>query len=311
MGMKISRLSLALLVPLALVAAACGDDEIDPAGTDEPAPSTGDVDDGGDDTGDDGGDGSVDPDDNSVDDGTMPETVDGSWVLTSGHLDGVPIALVDGWDVTMTIDGATIGGTAACNGYGGSVAVGDEFELGGSFSVGELSWTEMGCEPTVMEFEQQFLQALQAVDSYELAGTLTLGQAGAGTSLIFEPLPPVPTADIIGTTWVLDTVIEGDAATNVPGTENATLTLKADGTLVGSTGCRQLEGEWVIAGAEIVFTTFAAIDDPAAGQCAPDAERLDGFIVTVLGDGFTADVDGQRLTVMSRGNEGLSYTATS
>lgn len=307
--MKLSRSVLALLVPMALVAAACGDDEVDPAGADDPVPSA----DGVDDRSDDADDGSVDPDDRSgddVDDGFAPETVDGSWLLTSGHLDGVPIEPVAGWDVTMTIDGDTIGGTAACNGYGGTVTVGDEFELGGSFAVGELSWTEMGCDPAVMALEQQFLQALQAVDSYELAGTLSLGRTGVGTSLIFEPLAPVPTADIVGTTWVLDTVIEGDAAWNAPGMDAATLTLHPDGTLDGSTGCRQLEGEWVIAGAEIVFTTFAAIDDPTAGQCAPDAERLDGFIVTVLGDGFTAEVDGQRLTVMSQGAEGLSYTAT-
>ena len=89
----------------------------------------------------------------------------------------------------------------------------------------------------------------------------------------------------------------------------ATLTLNDDRTLTGSTGCRLLEGEWVTAGAEIVFTSFSAIDDPLAGVCAPESLALEGIVISVLGDGFTAEIDGQRLTLMAQGNEGLSYTA--
>jgi len=232
----------------------------------------------------------------------------GSWVLTSGRLDGVPIELVDGRSVTLTIDGDQVFGTAACNGYGGTLATDDRLG-GGPFRVTELSWTEMGCEPDVMQLEQQYLAALAAIDSYELAGSLRLGVIDVGTSLVFDPVAPVAVTEIVGTTWVLDTVIEGDAASHSPIMSSATLILDDDGTLSGSTGCRLFEGEWTSAGAEIVFTSFSAIDDPAAGVCAPESEALDGFIVTVLGDGFTVEVDGSRLTVMAQGNEGLSYTA--
>ncbi len=102
-------------------------------------------------------------------------SADGSWVLVAGTLDGEPLDLVDGRDVTLVIDGSEIGGTAACNGYGGSVTLGEESEFGGSFAVGELAWTEMACEPAVMELEQRFLAAVQKVDSYELADTLSHG----------------------------------------------------------------------------------------------------------------------------------------
>jgi heat shock protein HslJ len=211
--------------------------------------------------------------------------------------------------VTLTIDGDQVFGTAACNGYGGTLAADDRLGGGGPFRVTELSWTEIGCEPDVMQLEQQYLAALQAVDSYELAGSLHLGVIDVGTSLVFDPVAPVADNEIVGTTWVLDTVIEGDAASNSPIMHSATLTLDDDGTLTGSTGCRLLEGEWITAGAQIVFTRFAAIDDPAAGLCAPESQALDGFIVTVLGDGFTVDIDGRRLTLMAPGDEGLSYTA--
>ena len=115
--------------------------------------------------------------------------------------------------------------------------------------------------------------------------------------------------EIVGTTWVLDTMIEGEAASNSPNMSAATLTLHDDGRLTGSTGCRLLEGQWITSGAEIVLTSFSAIDDPTAGVCAPESESLDGFIIGVLGDGFTAEIVGRRLTVMAQGGQGLSYTA--
>jgi heat shock protein HslJ len=159
-----------------------------------------------------------------------------------------------------------------------------------------------------MELEQAFLRGLSAVTSFTIAGgVLTL--SGPTTELVFGELAPVPDSEIVGTTWVLDTMFEGGAASNSPIMSSATLTLAPDGTLTGSTGCRALEGEWLVSGSEILFTSFAAIDDPAAGVCTPEAEALDGFIVGVLGDGFTVEVDGSRLTVMAQGNVGLSYTA--
>jgi heat shock protein HslJ len=270
-----------------LVAAGCGSSDSDPgtgSGTD-PIPSSSVVD----------GDGSG-----------GDAAIDGPWRAISGVTDGEAVELIDGRDVTMTIGEGTIGGTAACNSYGGDVAIGAD----GSFVVGEMSWTEMGCEPELMAVEQAFLAALGATTTFSLVDdTLTLD--GAGDEWVFERLLPVEPAAIVGTTWVLDTVIEGDAASNSPMMELATLTLHEDGTLTGSTSCRQLTGEWAVTGERVQFTTFAAIDDPTAGVCATESQQLDGVIVTVLGDGFTPTVDGNRLTVMAQGGMGLSYTAMS
>ena len=141
-----------------------------------------------------------------------------------------------------------------------------------------------------------------------LAGDV-LTISGSGAEWVFDADAPVPDSEIVGTTWVLDTYIDGDAATNMPMMELATLTLNADGTLDGSTSCRRLEGEWITAGATIQFTSLAAIDDPTAGVCAPESETLDGLIISVLESGVTVEVDGNRLTLMAPGDEGLSYIA--
>jgi heat shock protein HslJ len=274
------RSGLAPLVALAVLAlGACGADAepAPPAGTDSTADASGEA--------------------------TGDEAIDGAWRVIEGSVDGEPVALISGHDITLDIDGTQIGGTAACNSYGGRVELDED-----TVAISELSWTEMGCEPDIMELEQAYLGALPSITSWSSDGAeLTL--TGADSEWTLERLAPVPTAELVGTTWVLDTFIDGDAATSTAGMQDATLTLEADGTLSGSTGCRRLEGRWVESGAQIVFTEFAAIDDPAAGVCSPEGEELDERIVTVLGDGFGVEIDGERLTVTSQGGRGLSYRA--
>ncbi|HSO50114.1 MAG TPA: META domain-containing protein, partial [Acidimicrobiia bacterium] len=126
---------------------------------------------------------------------------------------------------------------------------------------------------------------------------------GAGVELVFNKLPPVPTAALTNTVWVLETLIEGDSASSVGG-ERATLELFTDGSMLGSTGCRNLHGRYVVSGAEIQMPEFAA-----EGECPQELEAQDGMVVTVLGDGFRVLVEGEVLTLTSAGNLGLIYHA--
>jgi heat shock protein HslJ len=175
----------------------------------------------------------------------------------------------------------------------------------GSFAAGELAQTEMACEPAeVMDLEHAFLAFLATVDEFAVDDDrLTL--QGAGDTWIFEALPPIPTADLVGATWQLDGYVANDAVSNEAGMDAATLTLHPDGTLSGSTNCRELTGTWIESGAEILLTELSA-----EGECPDEAASdLDGRILEVLGDGFAVDVDGQRLTITSQGGVGLTFTA--
>lgn len=218
---------------------------------------------------------------------------EGAWQLESG----TGIREVSGYRITLTLAGSQVGGTAACNGYGGTITISGE-----AVTIGELSWTEMACEPAVMDAEQAFLSALTAVNTMARDGD-RLVLTGPGTELRFVALAPVAAAELFGTTWVLDTLIDGDTASTAGG-ERATLTLGEDGTIDGSTGCRTLTGSFVVTGDEIVATGLRA-----DGECRPDLARQDDLVVSVLGDGFRADVDGDRLTLTSQGNDGLGYRA--
>jgi heat shock protein HslJ len=232
-----------------------------------------------------------------------PPSPAGSWQLASGSGPEGTIEPLDTHPVTLSFEEeGRIGGTAACNSYGGEVSIdGDRLE------VAELSQTEMACEPpSVMEVEAAYLGALARVDRFREEGD-RLVLEGPDVELVFEPLSPVPSEALVGTAWELDTLVEGETA-STPGAPGATLLLGHDGTLEGHTGCRALAGAYVLEGGEVRVTRLELEGDTAG--CPDAAVAQDRLVASVLGDGFRAEVEGDRLTLTSRGGEGLGYRAS-
>jgi heat shock protein HslJ len=224
----------------------------------------------------------------------------GTWELVSGRGPDGEVALIEDYRITLQIDRTTAGGTAACNHYGGDVTID-----GGSFRMRGASMTEMACRPDVMEAEAAYMAALGAAQTIAREGD-TLVLAGDATELRFELVPPVPTADLIDTRWELESLISGGSGDSaVSSAAPAELLLDSDGTVSGSTGCRELDGEWIEDGDEILFTTFGA-----DGTCPEELQDQDDHVVGVLGDGFTVEIDGDQLTVSSSGGLGLVYRAS-
>jgi heat shock protein HslJ len=108
------------------------------------------------------------------------DSVEGSWEMTSGRVDGEEIPLLDSHPITITFEGSEVSGTAACNGYGGT------FELDGSeITVGALAMTEMACIPEeTMQAEAMFGTALPRVQTVAIDDQMTL--SGEGVELVFE-----------------------------------------------------------------------------------------------------------------------------
>jgi heat shock protein HslJ len=221
-----------------------------------------------------------------------------AWELERGLVDGEDIALVAGHPITLTITDDGASGTAACNGYGADVTI-----SGSDIEFGELALTRMACSPdAVMDAETLYIEALPRVGAFfATADSLTF--TGEGVQLDFIALLPVPTADLTGTVWVLDSLTQGESVSSVRG-ERATLELYTDGSMLGSTGCRSLHGRYVVSGAEVQMPELAA-----EGECPADLQAQDGHVLTVLGDGFQVVIDDQMLTATSMGGQGLVYHA--
>ncbi len=226
------------------------------------------------------------------------EQVEGAWVLESGSVGGAPVPILAGHRITLTIDGSRIGGSAACNSYGATVV-----PAGGGIRLDELAQTLIGCAPDVQASEQAYMTGLAAVNRIGRDGE-ELVLIGPEVGLRFTALEPVPTADLVDTTWMLESIIAGDVAASPVG-EPATLELRSDGSLIGSTGCRTFEGTWMANGNEIQTTRFG-VDEV---ECNPDLQQQDSHVLEVAGGGFTARVDEDALTLRLEDGKGLVYRA--
>lgn len=224
---------------------------------------------------------------------------DGTWELVEGTGPKGEVAIIDGYRVTLVIEGERISGTSACNSYFADAAID-----GTSFSVPGVGSTEMACRRDVMEAEAAYVSALTEVHTIRREQNFLM-LTGNDADLRFEFVPPIPTADLVDTQWRLETLIYGTGTDGIAASaEPAELLLNSDGTITGTTGCRDLYGEWTESGDEIAFSTFGA-----KGNCPDQLREQDGHVVSVLGDGFRPTIEENRLTVIGRGDLGLQYRA--
>lgn len=229
---------------------------------------------------------------------SQPGDPTGGWQLVSGLVDGQQINPIASHPVTIEFKDGRVGGTSACNSYGGEYTV-----EGSAVTIGEIAMTEMACFPeNVMSLESQYLSALSAVGSFAVDDA-NLVLSGDGVELEFEPVEAPPTAEMLGTVWVLDGVVDGDSVSSVIG-ERATLEFFSDGSFLASTGCRNLAGNYVETATGIKTTSMST-----AGECEKELSQQDDSVVAVLGGDYRAAIEENLMTLSAAGNEGLIYRA--
>jgi heat shock protein HslJ len=223
----------------------------------------------------------------------------GEWELYDGGSGDLTVSRPAGRSATITFADGQATGTSFCNHYFGSYRA-----SGTSLSFDGLGTTDMACtDAGVMPAEAGYLRALGAVHTATVEdGDLLL--TGNGTALRFRRVPAVPAAELVGTRWVLDTLVQGEVASSTLG-EPAVLLLTADGAFTGSTGCRTLTGRWARPDGNLAFPELRA-----GGDCPSDVRTQDEHVLAVLHAEVSAAVDGDRLTITSRDGLGLVYLAT-
>jgi len=192
------------------------------------------------------------------------DVVGSTWTLRTGSGPAGPVPLVDGWPITVLFENQNFGGTAACNGYGGSYSID-----GRSLSLRDLGSEDMGCPRDVLASQQAFFAAVEDVNEISIVDNELILSGGA-TQLRFTRAAAFPVDGVIGKRWLLREIRANEVVLEAKG-EPALLMMSPDGSVTGSTGCRGFTGTYIIVGNEAVFTNFS-MDGTA---CPPERVILD------------------------------------
>lgn len=233
--------------------------------------------------------------------GPAPDPLRGkTFVAMAVTEDGKPKQLAPKTELTVefTDDGRLIA-RAGCNIMQGQVDTSD-----GTLTVdGGLSMTEMGCDPARHDQDEFVAGVLSANPTWELTdGRLTIR---SGTTVFDMAGKDDMPRDLQGTTWVLDTLIDGDVASSMAaGAPEVTLVF--DGKKVtADTHCNGYTAEYVIEGDTITFTPGAS----TLMACEPEIMRGEAAVADALRDEVTFEVTADRLTFTHPSGKGIGLHA--
>lgn len=231
--------------------------------------------------------------------GTTADDLAGVWALREGTAGGAAIVIPDQARATIEFDGRRVGGTSFCNGYGGTYRLD-----GADLTLEDIASTLMMCVGEIGEAEGRYLDVLLGGGLQVKADGGRLALTGDRGTLTFYRLPPVPTSDLVGTRWILESIVVGTTSRSPMG-EPAVLGLRDDGTATISTGCQTMTGTWTTSGDSVFLSGH--VYDPTG--CPPEVAEQDSLVTQLLSDGFQVSVDGDVLTVIDvdvRGAEAVS-----
>lgn len=214
---------------------------------------------------------------------------------------GAARPLVAGTRVRLHFSASELGASAGCNSIGGSYRV-----EGGRLVFEGGSMTEMGCDEPRHAQDEWLVEFLASKPTVRLAGTDLTLEGGTTVLALRDRTVVEPDQNLVGPTWTVESLINGDAFSSVPGGAVATLVFAADGTVQVATGCNRGSARWSATGpgiqvSDLVLTKMA---------CQGAGAALESEVVAVLDQGsLVAEIKANQLTLVS-GTRGLGLRAS-
>jgi heat shock protein HslJ len=181
--------------------------------------------------------------------------------------------LVPGTQVRLSFRDGQVHAHAGCNSLSGPYRLRDgRLAIGGG---GGMVTTEIGCDPERHAQDEWLAAFLSSSPTVDLAGAdLTLATPTA-TIRLLDRVVADPDRPLVGTTWRVDTVVVGEAASSVPEGSPVTLQLPDGATFrLVSRGCTEAAGTVEIAPRSLRFGAFA-VDNIG---CPPPWEHTLGVL---------------------------------
>jgi heat shock protein HslJ len=207
---------------------------------------------------------------------------------------GTRIRLGFGTDGQLTV-------SAGCNTLGATYRLD-----AGTLRTSGGAMTEIGCaQPAQAQDEWVFAFVLSGPAATLNGNELTLTQGDLVGRFLDREVAD-PERPLVGTTWVVSTILSGDTASSIPQGIRATLRFGADGDVTVDTSCNTGGGTYRVDGANISFGPIALTKKACPGAPA-DMER--SVVATLNADHPTYEIDASTLWIKSAG-VGLGLTAT-
>jgi heat shock protein HslJ len=208
--------------------------------------------------------------------------------------------LVAGTRIELRFGDGKLSVQAGCNHMSGDARI-DRDRL----RVDEMEMTEMGCDPPRHDQDSWVSTFLQAGPTVQLSGPdLVLDGGGIRIAFVDREVAD-PDRPLAGPVWTVDTLVTGQSAGSVPVGVRAFLTLAADGTVSGSTGCNQLSGRYSVQGDAVTFTDVGS----TLMACAGDPGMVEGRVLAVLRGTVHFKIQASRLTLTAADGNGLGLNA--
>jgi heat shock protein HslJ len=186
---------------------------------------------------------------------------------------------------------------AGCNTINGPVRVG-----GGHLEVTDLGVTGIGCDNQLHEQDKWLSAFVAGKPSWRLDGT-NLVVSSASTDMIMADRTE-PNLALRDTRWIVETIVDGQAAASTPVVAEASLVFDKS-TVTVETGCNRFAGNYVLSGNVIRFASIGATKK----VCDPERKDQENAILAVLGDEVTYEIEANQLFLRLPSNTGINLRA--
>lgn len=227
-----------------------------------------------------------------------PRDLEGTWRAIEGVVGGEPVELVPTAPITIEIDGDRISGTAACNDYFFRLE-----ELNGVIEISEGTIQDIGCDASLVALEHVFLTSFGPTASYEFVGSDLIWTSPTAV-WVFERVPEIPDPPLVGTMWVLNSIMDDMGGMSAEGIDSGWIVFAPDGTVTGSTSCRDFTARW-----EPDVARTRVFDVVLDGECDGPMAAVDTAVAEVLNAGFEGVITKNQLVAQPTDVLGLRFVA--
>ncbi|RVW05011.1 META domain-containing protein [Rhodococcus spongiicola] len=175
---------------------------------------------------------------------------------------------------------------------------------GGVVRTGPIATTQMACDGELADADTWMIDLFASEPEWTLTedGVLILSSPGV-TITLENKVAADPDRPVVGTTWVVDTLISPDAITMSAALETAApnLTITPDDRVTGSTGCGRLSGSAHVGDDTITFGRLSTTQT----ACSADVAEVAQSVVHVLRGEVAYSVNGGAMRLTGPDGYGL------